>query len=155
MTVPSLHNRAAAIAARAARDGDRENIDEGNAEGMRRSRAPDHRDVLDIMQQSAVTSIRGLTRVFERQVAAQNQPAGRNSSRIVDLYKRRKLAVEAGREAAIIRYDAMIDALEEEEEKLEEEEENGDGVEQQEEQNDDQQEQQGADQEEAANGNEA
>ena len=67
---------------------------------MRRSRAPDHRDALDSMQQGISSSIGGLTCVFMRQMAdnaaARNDPAARNSNRITDLYKHRRLADEAG-----------------------------------------------------------
>ena len=107
------------MAERATRDRDRENIDSADTNGLRRSRAPNHRDVLDIMQGTAVSSLKGLTDVFKRQVddnaAALNDPAVRRSNRITDLYKRRKLAVKAGRQAAVARNDAMIYALEEEE----------------------------------------
>ena len=86
---------------------------------MRRSHAPDHHNALGIMQQGINSSIGGLTRVFMHQMAdnaaARNDPVARNPNRILDLYKRRRLAIEAGRTAAIARYDKMIDQLEKEE----------------------------------------
>ena len=51
------------------------------------------------MQQTVVTPIHGLTRVFMRHMtdntAERNDPTAGNSARIADLYKRRRLAIEA------------------------------------------------------------
>ena len=85
-------------------------IDEEDAERLRRPRAPDHRDVLDVMQQGIATSISGLTNAFRQQVAAAARRATEDP--IERLYKRRKLAVEAGRQDAVDRYGRQIEALE-------------------------------------------
>ena len=109
----AANNRAVSLASRAVGDRQVVRIDEVNPESLRRSRAPDHVEVLDSMQQGILTSIRGLTDVFKEQ----NHRDSANSSnhdKIVNLYKRRKHAVDAGRDAAVVRYDTMIEKLEEE-----------------------------------------
>jgi hypothetical protein len=107
----AANNRAMAVAARAVGDRQVVRIDEVNPEHLRRARAPDHVEVLDSMQQGILTSIRGLTNVFQEQNNRDSAPSS-NHDKIVNLYKRRKHAVDAGRDDAVLRYDTMIDKLE-------------------------------------------
>jgi hypothetical protein len=107
----AANNRAMALAARAVGDRQVVRIDEVNPEHLRRARAPDHVEVLDSMQQGILTSIRGLTNVFQEQNNRDSAPSS-NHDKIVNLYKRRKHAVDAGRDDAVLRYDTMIDKLE-------------------------------------------
>jgi hypothetical protein len=65
------------------------------------------------MQQGILTSIRGLTNVFKEQ-NHQDSANSSNHNKIVNLYKYRKHAVDARRDAAIVCYDTMIEKPEEE-----------------------------------------
>ena len=84
----NVHNSAPGTATSAARDRQLINIAEGDAEGLRRSRAWQ---------------------------TAKNKPTNQSVLKeIANLYKLRKLAMEAGRDEAVVRYGYRIDFLEEE-----------------------------------------
>ena len=110
----AANNRDATLAAHAAGDGQVVRHIEGlDPALLRRSRAPDHIDVLDSMQTGIQSSIASLTSVFKDHHSASTSTSIHD--KLVNLYKRRKLAADAGRNTAVDRYDSLIDGLEEQE----------------------------------------